>query len=507
MCGHIGIFRTGGDNAYLSLNERNFFNQGLFSDMIRGKDGTGVIRINIKKPVEIIKRPINAMDFIDSKIYDQVTDFPLSIKGLLGHNRSSTIGGNIYSNTHPFNIGNISLNHNGTLQNHYSLLANAFSKFGTDSEILTHCINEEGIENIIPRVNGSFALVWHDNSDNTVNFLRNDDRSFYFTNFEKNGIAYASEEGLLRWLLNRNNIKYDKIYYTKPGLKYTFHLDIENNTYQTAKIKMYEITKGYAGNYNRDDIYSYYRERENHIYENKEKINSSKKKDKLFEFYNLVRDQIVDLIAYDFIPYKNSNKNLGSLIGSILDEPWLKIQIPRVKRGEYIDGGHYQASARSIKKDGEEYNDSYIIGNKLIWIAEENENHISSNISQINSKSEIKTKSKISKFIGSTFNKKEKKKEKENEKEIFDGNPSLLYWGDDSYLMGPNNLHVKIKDWKHLTRFGCQKCSGNLETKDHLDILWLDSGTPLCPPCGDEYTKPGDKDKNPMKRLTQQKRK
>jgi len=63
-------------------------------------------------------------------------------------------------------------------------------------------------------LDGAFSLVWHDTRNNTLNFARNDERPLCLA--YAHGIVYwASEELMLRWLLDRNKI-HNPVFMTLP---------------------------------------------------------------------------------------------------------------------------------------------------------------------------------------------------------------------------------------------------------------------------------------------------
>ncbi len=185
---------------------RDAFIQLLIFDVVRGKDSTGVASIhkggwNVDKatgvPHELLERQ-KAKNNIES----------LQNIALIGHNRSATVGSINRQNAHPFDFEHIVGVHNGTLRNKGELESHA--DFGTDSEALFYNLDKYSPKEVIPKVDGAYALVWYDKRDTTINFLRNSERPMFLAMSEdKKFLYWASEAGMLDFVLRRNNIKYD----------------------------------------------------------------------------------------------------------------------------------------------------------------------------------------------------------------------------------------------------------------------------------------------------------
>ena len=209
MCGLVGLgdFRPKA-NGY----EHDLFMQMLIADSLRGTHGTGIVKIytngthdwrKMEGDPFSLMRATGVSGFMDN--YNKK-----DVRFLLGHNRSATFGARDTKNAHPFEHGKITLMHNGTLEKHSPLLD--FAKFPVDSEAICNSIDKEGIEKTLNNIRGAYALVYYDSKAKQLNLIRNKDRPIYIGVHEKMGrIYYASEAGMLRWILSRNNIDDVKI--------------------------------------------------------------------------------------------------------------------------------------------------------------------------------------------------------------------------------------------------------------------------------------------------------
>jgi hypothetical protein len=193
MCGLVGI---AGD---LSLKDEQTMKRLLIFDYFRGPDSTGFAGIEHGGKANIAKiasHPVNL--FYDVRFRDALKG--PSSKVFMGHNRLATKGGINDNNAHPFHYGDIVGMHNGTLESRdkYALEEVLGKKFDVDSQALFAAIAELGVENVIPMLHAgdlsanssAWALVWYDQKDGTLNFLRNQFRPLW----------YGFEEGFKRLL-------------------------------------------------------------------------------------------------------------------------------------------------------------------------------------------------------------------------------------------------------------------------------------------------------------------
>lgn len=200
MCGLVGVI--GNTNSAL---KRKMFKTMLWLDTIRGKDSTGVFAVDGEGEVVTMKRACTAEEFLDSKKVDAFLAQSNPYSAIIGHNRAATVGKVNSRNAHPFEHGDITLVHNGTLRNHKTL--DSAKDHTVDSEMLCDDINRNGWKQTIEGVDGAFAVIWHDKSNNTLNFMKNSERPLWgamISDYDRNGqpvgscmFALASEQWML----------------------------------------------------------------------------------------------------------------------------------------------------------------------------------------------------------------------------------------------------------------------------------------------------------------------
>jgi len=227
MCGHVGM---AGDVYSVDLE---VFRQLLWVDAIRGFHGTGAAVVSGGGKVTINKVQGSTMRlFCEADFHKSLT---CTDRVFIGHNRHATVGSHEAENSHPFEFSHIVGAHNGTLNGRSRHKLPDFNKFGTDSEALYHNINEFGIEEVIPEIEGAWALVWYNKAEHTINFLRNTERPLCYCFNDKGTMMYWASEGwMLKGILEKNNIKIGSqgILSIKPDTWIRFDIPRGNKAFQ-----------------------------------------------------------------------------------------------------------------------------------------------------------------------------------------------------------------------------------------------------------------------------------
>ncbi len=257
MC---GIVLLGGNS--LSSTEVGRFEKLLFADTFRGPHSTGVFtkrRYGFKatdpEAVEYFKDALDGPDFLKTSGWEALkrgTETAAKHGNFyVGHNRYATMGAVNGKNAHPFQHGNITLVHNGTL-NQQSLLPD-HEQFEVDSENVCHSINKIGAAETIQKLNGAFTLIWHDMSDDTLHIIRNEERPFHIAECAGGTFYGASEEDMLMWILTRGRATptIQKHYEIEVGKEYIF--DTSNNMFKFKEVKEHKLpvfpSRYYSGGY------------------------------------------------------------------------------------------------------------------------------------------------------------------------------------------------------------------------------------------------------------------
>lgn len=266
----------------------------LQCDTYRGSHSTGAFagfKLLKDWQFNLAKAAIDGFDFVKGKTYLETirchreeryyatiakpTIVSTAPRFIFGHNRYATVGAVNGKNAHPFQHGNITLAHNGTLIDQ-SLLPD-HKMFEVDSENVCHSVNKIGAAETIQKLDGAFTLIWHDKSDNTVHVIRNEERPFHFWETTGGDWFGCSEEKMGDWLLTRGNIPIGikRHFEAEVGTEYVF--DVEHGfklveeikhtlpTFTRAATTSYSGYRGwesYYDEYNDDTASQWYRYRD-----------------------------------------------------------------------------------------------------------------------------------------------------------------------------------------------------------------------------------------------------
>ncbi len=217
MCGLVGMIGN------ITSDLKKVFTDMLLIDTIRGPHSTGVMTVGEfgDKDIDIIKQVGTAFDLTDCKAYEEA--MLCSKVCLMGHNRWATKGKITRNNAHPFECGNLIGAHNGTLRNQ-SLLCD-YKLFPVDSENIYHHMNIHGLEDTIKNLNGAFALTWWNKDEETINFIRNNERPLFFCyTKDRKTLLWASEGWMIVAAAVRNKVELTGLVRVEPLTHYKIGL-------------------------------------------------------------------------------------------------------------------------------------------------------------------------------------------------------------------------------------------------------------------------------------------
>ena len=223
MCGIFG---------YILKKQKHQDIEGVIRDLcfvgtLRGFDSTGFAFGN-NKTTNIQKTLSPGHDTIHLPMFKNIISNIKTYNYFIGHHRKATKGSITIENAHPFNHNHITLVHNGgvySLINLYEKLQN-FKNFATDSETICHALSiAKDPLSVLPRIQGAYCLVWYNEREKTINIVRNNERPMSIA-ILKNGYIFASEYEMLRFAIDRNQIKVEEYIQNIPTHSlYTFPLN------------------------------------------------------------------------------------------------------------------------------------------------------------------------------------------------------------------------------------------------------------------------------------------
>lgn len=199
MCGIVGVF--GG----ITVSAEKAFKQMLIFDQVRGEHSTGVCFVPKGTAEPIITKAVGT----PNELFD-TNAFTKAMGGthrlLLGHNRFATQGKVNKYNAHPFQCDHITGVHNGSLRMYTGL--DGYGQFDVDSHVLYNHISKHGLQHALQNTYGAMALVWWDQTKQTLSIFRNHERPLWFAPSADNQMGFiASEAWMFEVAAARNNIK------------------------------------------------------------------------------------------------------------------------------------------------------------------------------------------------------------------------------------------------------------------------------------------------------------
>ena len=218
MCGLVGIAGS------IGAKDEKAFRDLLIVDAVRGMHSTGVLSVDVKGEAKIAKAVGDPYCLLLNSDFQTLTRNKTH-NVLLGHNRYATKGGINKVTAHPFDFENLAGAHNGTLRQQ-SLLDDSLN-FEVDSENLYHHMNKNGVEDTSKKLNGAYALTWYDKQEGTVNFLRNSERTLFYT-FTTSGktLYWASEVWMLEGILGKHGVEHGDVQSFKPHDHYKIKVNL-----------------------------------------------------------------------------------------------------------------------------------------------------------------------------------------------------------------------------------------------------------------------------------------
>lgn len=226
MCGIAGYIRR---NKGAVPNSEKVMKDLLYFNRLRGVDALGICRVsrwsgNDKvDTVEVFKNIGDPYKLAFSKEFEGAWKWQGDNRYFITHNRLATKGEKTQKCAQPFDEDGVVLAHNGTLHH-----INGEQEYPgvTDSQSIAKMIGDGvSLTEFEARVFGSFALVWYDKKDGSLNFFRNEDRPLGLV-ITKDSVYFGSESYLVAGaIIRQNGGLIEKITNIKPYDHWKYHYD------------------------------------------------------------------------------------------------------------------------------------------------------------------------------------------------------------------------------------------------------------------------------------------
>lgn len=231
MCGIVGIIAA---KKEPSLALKRWLWQAIYANSFRGFDSTGLMTPDGNGAIDVFKKAIPGPDFLENKYAAQMVDNPGWFA--VAHNRAATRGKVENKNAHPFQIDDITLVHNGTVNNGYQL-AGKYHEVDSEAICAGLAARPASVAEYIGKIDGAYALVWHDRADDTLYFVRNKERPLGYGITDEGDVMIASELPMLQWLAWRNNLKIVKADYISEDTIFAIKRGNEGITREEIPVK------------------------------------------------------------------------------------------------------------------------------------------------------------------------------------------------------------------------------------------------------------------------------
>jgi hypothetical protein len=361
----------------------------------------------------------------------------------------------------------VTMMHNGTLTSQNTL--DQAYKFGTDSECIAWNLSQVEPENagdVISKIDGAFALVWYDERDQSLNFIRNNERTLYLSvdNADKcTKLMWASEPYMIDMVVWRSAAK-DYSLEVPSLLPSMVHHKLVANDKNTS----YILTKQEYLEYVAPKMITYQSAKKQYSSTNVSDILDGIRTNTPPDGFPKIGD-IIEVEVYNFRHYGKDSKGThgcveGLFISGVNEKGTVSydcVQIHGISEKEYDEWEHIiSCEVRSTDKEFTTVFGNYVSPEELRDLAARSQE--SSSVKKLELLPPVLET--VSEGIEDIFS------DLEDMHEIY-------------HLEGPHGRLIDIKEFDKLTREGCCSCSCNLDTSN---VIWSDNG-PMCDECDEQW--------------------
>lgn len=176
-------------------------------------DGSGIMWMNKAGTTDFLKAPLPSPIFMELKSFDKIKDNLANNKFVAGHTRYSTVGGNNWENSHPFEHGEYLGIQNGTIRNsHKSLVLGQVSPCDVDSASVFWSFSQQGVADTLNRYEGEGVFMFMNKEEKSFNIVKNIYRTLYVAKINTlDAYILATDKFALEFVAERQGLKFDSV--------------------------------------------------------------------------------------------------------------------------------------------------------------------------------------------------------------------------------------------------------------------------------------------------------
>lgn len=502
MCGIFGFASGEGKQNY--IKRRDVFLNGMLFNVLRGWDATGVAGVkdvwdkNKRRPdVFTFKRALHAVDFFDSKGAKRWADKFDEYHYVIGHTRAGTSGGAEDRNAHPFSYGDITLVHNGTVNQQY--LPHKGDEY-VDSAAIAATMAKLGEKETLELLDGAFSLVWYNQSNDTLNFARNKRKPMGFLFVKgKNEMYFGSEWLTTLAVLERNALKHQKpVLVPKPLVWYSFSKESLEDFTATEFKEFVRPTLPTPGRQAWENTYRSepvihqpaalatkkdLKSGESVITDIRSTRGTTSGIDRRVQVtneelvsYGLSHGQILMFTPKQWSAHQGTNNTMGILdvdpkTGAIPNVRFLAYAVTNKKWNSYYEAGKYIGRIINVTGSAATKDLKVVVAEEADWqkIVSKSGTDATEGPKRIPCRFDQGTNLWYDQF---------------GEACDVEGNPKTIDGAEEEFLYkGPSGALIGKEELERRLAGGCGNCDCDLSVDDHEDILWVKDASPLCDEC------------------------
>ena len=215
-------------------------------------DGSGIMYMDEEGSYGYIKDALPSTVFLQLNVFNDIKLDLYKNTFLAAHTRYSTVGGNSWENTHPFEFGKYVGMQNGTIAlgcDHKSLVPGTKSPCSVDSASVFWSMDQQGIANTFKQYEGEGVFLFMDVEASTFNIIKNEHRTLHKAKVTGHNVYfYSTDSAAIQLVCDRAALPIDPIEKVPNNTLLTY--DLQGTLVETPmQVENDSFTYGYYNRY------------------------------------------------------------------------------------------------------------------------------------------------------------------------------------------------------------------------------------------------------------------